>query len=52
MKNIPLLKLIFIFYKLPEEIRGSVYASIIACIEWEKKHHDQKGDKRSKKDFE
>ena len=49
MKDTSLIKLIFLYLKLPAELRGSVNALINSGIEWEKKYHDQERNKRSEK---
>lgn len=48
MKKIPLFKLIILFYKLPADVRGLLYASMVSGIQWEKIQNDKKGDKASK----
>ena len=50
-KKISAIKIFFMLYRLPEDVRGSVYAAITSGIQWEKNHHDKKGDKGSKKNI-
>lgn len=49
MKKISIVKLIISFYKLPGDIRGSLYTAIVTGVKWGDLYYDKKRNKRRKK---
>lgn len=50
MKKIPVMKIFILFLRLPEDVRGSIYAAIESGIMWEKINNDKRKNKKSKTD--